>query len=304
MRRCAFLTTDDLEGFVHDDELLREPLALLGWQLDYVPWRSTTVDWNTFDSVVIRTPWDYQQDPQAFLAVLEAIHASQAALLNGIELVRWNLQKRYLRDLSERGVSVVPTIFLASPAPDRVCDLFRELNASEIVLKPAIGANADDTFRLGRGPDRAAAGRIAAAFAGREALAQPFIDAVVNEGEFSLFYFEGELSHAVLKTPRSGDFRVQEEHGGIITSIEPDATLRACGTRAMQALPTVPLYARPDFVRLSDGSFALMELELIEPALYFRMDPRSPARFARALERRMSTVPGPEMSARSRQTHE
>ncbi|MDX1440598.1 MAG: hypothetical protein R3284_11920, partial [Rubricoccaceae bacterium] len=123
------------------------------------------------------------------------------------------------------------------------------------------------------------------AFAERAYMVQPFMQNVVDEGEFSLFYFNNVYSHTILKTPKTGDFRVQEEHGGIIQSVDTEPELLKAGDHAIASLPNL-LYARADFVR--EGSkFLLMELELIEPALYFRMDPASPMRFARAFDERM-----------------
>ena len=121
----------------------------------------------------------------------------------------------------------------------------------------------------------------------REIIIQPFMNNIVEEGEFSLFYFGGRYSHTILKTPRKNDFRVQEEHGGIITSVIPEPKLRSTADLVHSVINPVPLYARADFVRTERNTFALMELELIEPSLYFRMDPESPGRFAKAFEERM-----------------
>ncbi len=115
-------------------------------------------------------------------------------------------------------------------------------------------------------------------------MAQPFLPAVTSEGEFSLFYFGGEHSHTILKTPMAGDFRVQEEHGGFIRAVETEPALRDAADAALRAIGEMSLYARADFVRKNDGSgFWLMELELIEPSLYFRTDSEAAARFARCL---------------------
>ncbi len=285
MRRCAFLTMENLDGFVSDDELAHAPLRRLGWYVEAVPWRRPGVAWDRFDAVVIRSTWDYQHSPEAFVGVLEQILRAGARLENALDLVRWNMHKTYLRDLARRGVALVPTVWGADVGPVDEQALLGRLGAEEIVLKPVVGANADLTFRLRAG---APAWREAAAvFARRDYLAQPFIRSVVEEGEYSLFYFGGELSHAVLKTPRAGDFRVQEEHGGIIQSVAVAGGLAAAGARVMAALGQVPLYARVDLVRLDGGGYGLMELELIEPALYFRMDPAASACFARALDRRL-----------------
>lgn len=282
MRRCAFLTTDRLDGFVTYDRLLVEPLARRGWTVDEVPWRAAA-DWDAYEVVVIRSPWDYQRDPDAFLAVLETIDRSKARLENPLDLVRWNLRKTYLRDLDARGLPIVPTRWLDRLAPADLPTLFDGLG-DEIVVKPVVGANADDTFRLRSDsrPDEALA-----TFAERPCMVQPFVRAVVDEGEFSLFHFGGAYSHAILKAPAAGDFRVQEEHGGRIRAVAPEPALRALADGAVDSLGLAPLYARTDFVRLGSG-FALMEVELIEPSLYFSYDPASPERFAEAFAARHS----------------
>ncbi len=280
MRTCAFLTTDDLAGYVTDDKLAEGPMVELGWAVEHVPWRQPG-GWERYEAVVIRSTWDYHKHPEEFLAVLEEIGRSGARLANPLELVRWNARKTYLRDLEARGLPVVPTVW------DR--SLFGELDADEIVIKPAISASAFHTYRLRPG-DRWS-GEMEAAFAGREVMAQPFLRSIVEEGEYSLFYFGGELSHAVLKSPKEADFRVQEEHGGLIEPIEPPAFLAAMGQRIMESLPVPPLYARVDLVRLDSGRYALMELELIEPSLYFRTDAESPRKFARAFDAWMLSSP-------------
>lgn len=131
--------------------------------------------------------------------------------------------------------------------------------------------------------------KLSATYANQPVMVQPFMENIINEGEFSLFYFDGSYSHAILKTPEAGDFRVQEEHGGRLQSIKADYSLKQAGRKIMQVLPETPLYARVDVVRIGDNHFALMELELIEPSLYFNMDEKSPDRFARAFNRRMKS---------------
>ena len=283
MRRCAFLTMDTLDDFVCDDELAVEPLAELGWSVDFVPWRETRWHWQTYDLVVIRSTWDYQRSPDAFLAVLASIEASGTRLENPLSLVRWNLEKSYLRDLEERGVPVVPTCWCDGVDEVEILALFDRFRAREIVLKPVIGANADHAFRLRPDQIRATLPALCRSYGKRPFLAQPFIERVVSEGEYSLFYFGGVLSHTILKTPKEADFRVQEEHGGIIRPVAATAALSDAGAKAMAALRVTPLYGRVDLVRGADGVFRVMELELIEPALYFRMDKGSARRFANVL---------------------
>lgn len=294
MRRCAFLTLDDPTGYILDDHLAYEPLSALGWQVEEVPWRRTGVDWKAFDAVVIRSTWDYTKAPEEFLAALAAIDQSGVKLFNRLELVRWNVPKTYLGDLARRGVPIVPTVWRGRLRRGELIEVLTELGAADAVVKPVIGAGAVGAFRLNRqllDDQSDAVNQIENYYARREMMAQPFLTAIDSEGEYSLFYFNGNFSHAVLKTPCPGDFRVQEEHGGIIRPVEPTADLRIAGDQALQAIGQPPLYARADLVRSNAGAgFWLMELELIEPSLYLRMDEHAPARFAEAIDQRFSGV--------------
>jgi glutathione synthase/RimK-type ligase-like ATP-grasp enzyme len=288
MRRCAFLTLEDSTGYVIDDESAYAPLAALGWRVDAIPWRQPQVEWHAYEAVVIRSTWDYVTDPDEFLDVLGEIERSGTPLFNGLSLVRWNIRKTYLKDLAERGVPVVPTIWRERLDHGELPDLLDEVGTAEVVIKPVVGANASGAFHLDARTARSRAGELSAYYANRALLAQPFLSAITTEGEFSLFYFNGEHSHTVLKRPKAADFRVQEEHGGAIRAVKTEAALRDAGDAALRAIGPAPLYARPDFVRANDRSgYWLIELELIEPSLYLRMDPGAPERFARALHDRV-----------------
>lgn len=286
MKRVCFLSMDDLSGYVADDELAIPPLAERGWRVDTVSWRGTDTDWNVFAAVIIRTTWDYQKEPERFLAVLEQIDRSAARLENPLETVRWNLSKTYLRDMEQRGSPIVPTIWDAAYTAESFAAWRRELAADELIMKPVVSATAEHTYRL-----REYDASLESVFKMRKFMVQPFMPAIVTEGEFSLFYFGGEFSHAINKSPRSNDFRVQEEHGGIITAIRPEPSMLRTADKAVKAIGQELLYARVDLVRDADDNFLLMELELIEPALYFRMDERSPRFFAEQYDRRMRRGP-------------
>ncbi len=290
MRNCAFLTMTDPGGYFIDDELAYEPLRALGWHVEAVPWGRPGVAWQEYDLVVIRSTWDYQQDVDAFLAVLAEIERRDVRLENRLPLVRWNVHKTYLRDLAGRGISTVPTVWRDRLGAGDLERVFDEVACQEAVVKPVVGANAEGAFRLDGRALRERAGEVEAYYANRGLMAQPFARAVLDEGEYSLFYFNGEHSHTVLKTPKPDDFRVQEEHGGVIRAITAGGALRDAGLAVLEALSESPLYMRADFVRSNEGeAYWLMELELVEPSLYLRMDPQAPARFARAIEERSST---------------
>ena len=283
-RRCAYLTMDDISGFVSDADLSIEPMAELGWSVDMVPWRRA-VDWNDYELVYICTPWDYQNDVDAFLEVLESIEHSSARLVNGLALVRWNLEKTYLRELEMRGADIVPSRFFDRFDADEVASCFDEYRTGKIVLKPVVGANSDNIFVLTAPLPGDVTGELQRVFARRPFFVQPFVDNVQSEGEYSLFFFGGNYSHAILKKPKEGDFRSQEEHGADILSVEAPAALVDTAQHVLGVVNPQPVYVRADFVRGAGDRFLLMELELIEPALYFRTDPASAARFAQALVR-------------------
>lgn len=286
MKRLCFLTMDDLSGYVSDDQLAIGPLADLGWQVDSVSWRSTETDWNKYDIVVIRTTWDYHQAPGEFVKALRTIDRSTAGLENSLSLVEWNIDKRYLIDIAERGCEIVPTIWFEG---EITVDLFNKWqiahSTDELVLKPTISATAKDTFRLNKFD-----AEVSAVLNGRSIMIQPFLKNVVADGEYSLFYFNGEYSHTIIKRPKKNDYRVQEEHGGIIEKVEPEAELKAVALSIQNLIEPLPLYSRVDLVRGDDGKYKLMELELIEPALYFRMDTEAASRFALVLDKRVNEL--------------
>jgi hypothetical protein len=284
--KIALLSIEDLSYFVADDELLLEPLRLLGHAAEFVPWQAR-VDWHEYGAAIIRTTWDYQNHLPTFLRVLQQIE-TQTRLANPLTIVKWNADKGvYLQDLQARGARIVPTIWSDLKIDSsQVQQWFDVLETDELVIKPAIGANAQDALRTGRGGEDVDA--LAKVFAGRAYMVQPFMRGIVEEGEYSLFYFNGEYSHAILKTPKPGDFRVQEEHGGIIQPIEPPPNLCASGEKILKCIEARLLYARVDFVRTGADDFALVELELIEPSMYLRNAAHAPQMFAEAINRWLS----------------
>ena len=240
--------------------------------------------WDDYDAVYICTPWDYPQHAAEFLEVLQSIEDSAAVLVNPLALVHWSLVKTYLRELQQRGADIVPSIWFDTLEAGQLAGCFTTLDTDTLIIKPAVGANAQDTYILHDPVPAATLAKLKSIFRARPFFVQPFIDNIRSEGEFSLFYFSGEYSHAILKVPRAGDFRVQEEHGGDIQSVQPPAELLAAGQRILALVEPRAVYLRADFVRAADGRFLLMELELIEPSLYLRMDEGAPDRFAAAFD--------------------
>lgn len=280
MRRVAFLTLADPTRFVIDESVGIAALAEQGISVDEIPWNAAT-DWTAYDGVLIRTTWDYHEQPTSFLAAIRVI-AANCRLGNSAELVAWNLDKRYLQELEARGVPVVPSEWAYGGDFNAVG---REFESKEVIVKPTVSANAMDTIRLPNpvGPEQTQ--MLVQTFAARHWFAQPFVESILTEGEYSVYFFGGTLSHAIRKIPKGGDFRVQETHGGQIESCPISVELKKAADSVMAGLNETPVQARVDLVRLASGELALIELELIEPALYLHTNENAATIFADAVAR-------------------
>lgn len=286
MRKVAFLSMDSLEGFSCYDDFVIEPLGKLGWQVEIVSWKSKKITWKDYDCVIVRSTWDYQDSPKEFIEVLTNIH-TQTRLENNIEILKWNMDKKYLRDLEDKGIQIVNSVWREKFNDTEVKHYFDLLNADQIIIKPTVSASAFNTFRINRNNFYTHISILDTVFNNKPFVVQPFINNIIKEGEYSLFYFGGEYSHAILKTPKQDDFRVQEEHGGILKLVQPEEEMKKSAEKILKEIQTNLLYARIDFVRTKENDFALMELELIEPSLYFNMDPQSPQFFAEVFNKWM-----------------
>lgn len=285
-KKVALLSTDNLEKFFTYDKLLIEPMKKIGWNAEEISWRNENVNWNDYDSVIVRSTWDYQNDSEKFISVLEKIN-SVSHLENDLDLMKWNMNKNYLFDLEQKGVTIVDTIWEKNFTTNLAHEYFEKLNTDEIIIKPNISANADNTFRLTREKLNKNLQLLEKIFSSREFMVQPFLKNIIKEGEYSLFFFNGGFSHSVLKKPKENDFRVQEEHGGNIQPFKVSSELILIAENIIKKLSTIPLYSRVDLVRTKENEFALIELELIEPSLYLNKDDQSSIRFVKAFEERI-----------------
>ena len=285
-KKAALLSTDNLQNFFTYDKLLIEPMKKIGWIAEEISWRNENVNWNDYDAVIVRSTWDYQNDSEKFIGVLEKIN-NVSHLENDLDLMKWNMNKNYLFDLEQKGIKIVDTIWEKNFNTNLAHEYFEKLDTDEIIIKPNISANADNTFRLTREKLNKNLEQLEKIFAVREFMVQPFLKNIIDEGEYSLFYFNGQFSHSVLKKPKENDFRVQEEHGGNIQPFKVASELILIAENIIKKLSTIPLYGRVDLVRDNQNQFALIELELIEPSLYLNKDDQSSLRFVKAFEEKI-----------------
>jgi len=233
-------------------------------------------DLSGFDLVMPLVAWGYHQDPPRWHALLDRLERESVPTLNPVPLLRWNSDKRYLADLGAHGVKTIPTR-LVEALDDAALAEARQEFGEQLVIKPPVSASAYGTHLLG--PNDA----VPADSLGQIMLIQPFLRAVAAEGEYSIMLFDGRFSHSIVKRPKSGDFRVQPHLGGTELPCEPPAGAIELALAALVAAPANATYARVDMVRDDGGELAIIELELIEPALWLQHAPDGGGSFAAAM---------------------
>lgn len=274
--RLGLATKADLPDGAEDDRALLAPLAERGVQGAPRVWDDRSVRWEELDGTVVRSTWDYHLRREEFLSWAGRVEAA-CGVWNRPPILRWNSHKAYLSELEAGGVAVVPT--RRCHGVDEALATARAERWSRFVVKPAVSAGGYRTYlvdvRSGVPPSSA----WAAAPPEGEVLVQPYMEEVERSGERSLVFFTGEFSHAFLRAPHLAPHALLRE-GDPVAPSEEELRL---GRKALEAAPGPTLYARVDLVRGPEGSPWLMELELIEPFLGLRSDPKAPARFAESV---------------------
>lgn len=285
----AIVTYYKAPNLTPDDALLVAPLAARGVRVVPVVWNDDAVDWGAFDAVVIRACWEYYREEARFFAWLDQLDAAGIPVWNSTATVRWNARKTYLEELAARGARTIPSEHISRGATASLADIRARTGWGELVVKPVVSAGAFETWRVPAQTTDDDERRFREIIAARDTIVQPFLPEIAN-GEWAFVFFQGELSHAMLKRPVPGDFRVQPQYGGATTKETPAPELVAQAAAMLAAVPDgverAPLYARVDACEVN-GELLLMELEIIEPQLFFACDPESPARFADAIVRRL-----------------
>lgn len=273
-----------VQNILTEDGLVQRALEERGWRVGRFDWARPDFDWSVTRTALFRTTWDYFHRFAEFSAWLERAGA-QTTLINPQALIRWNMDKHYLRDLEQRGVRTIPTVYIEQGESAGLRDLHRQTGWSETILKPAVSGAARHTYRLDPSNLDAHETIFRELTAVEAMMLQPFQQQIVERGEVAMVVVDGVFSHAVLKVAKKGDFRVQDDFGGAIYSYTPSAEEIAFAEEAVAACEPAPLYARVDLVTDNEGRLAVVELELIEPELWFRQHPPAAMALAEAIER-------------------
>jgi len=286
--RLALASCSDLPDWEVDDQPLHTALQDLGHEVHGPAW-DADVDWSSFDGVLIRTTWDYTARRAEFVSWCEGL---PSPLHNPAEVIAWNTHKGYLRELEGRGVPIVPTVWMeeGDDPSDSVTESWPFSASEPLFLKPCVGATAEGTARFVEGWSTAAQGWARRLLAKGDAMLQPYLARVSEDGERSAIAIDGAISHWVRKVPVPGDYRVQDDHGATDHPHSPSEAERDLVACTLEALPEGLLYARLDWLLDDDGQPRINEVELVEPSLFFRHGPTAAHALARAWTRRLQAT--------------
>jgi hypothetical protein len=287
MPAVAFATYQHYSPEISDDERpVAELLRERGVAVASAVWDDPAVDWSHFDSVIIRSTWDYHFKPHQYETWLRSFMDRPGQLWNPPLAVLQNMHKSYLTTLAENGLEVVPTHCQRRGEEVSLLELLNRYAWKEAVIKPAISASAHGTWRSSLATANADQENFATQLLAQDLLVQPYISEVAAQGEWSLVFFDMQYSHAVLKRPTEGDFRVHREYGGKSFTAEPSPSLINQAEVVLAAIDHSLLYARVDGIERG-GRFILMELEINEPFLFLGYSHGAAHRFADAIFKAM-----------------
>lgn len=271
---------------INEDKLLSQVLTELGISHEIQAWSDPLVDWSSYSHLMIKSTWDYFDFYPEFLAWIEKIKALGIPVLNDLDTICWNSDKRYLLEIEAKGFPTIAGILLEKGSKPTLEKIQEKVTSDTLVIKPLVSGGAKNTLKIPVSEWANFQERVTQLVQEEAFLVQPFIKEVAEVGEYSLIFFNQNFSHAVLKTPAKSDFRVQHYFGGTIQEIHPDISLLESAQTLIDAFGKGTLYGRVDGV-LIDGVFHLMELELIEPYLFLGLSDKAIPNYKSAVRSRL-----------------
>jgi glutathione synthase/RimK-type ligase-like ATP-grasp enzyme len=282
MKTIALVTYKTSPGLTPSDALLVKPLKAEGFDPQAVAWDDKHVDWKKFDYIILRSCWNYHIHYDDFLAWLSSLQSMHANVLNPLPTVLWNSHKTYLRDLAKKGVSTIPTKWITKGTPVNLETTAKETGWNNLVVKPCVGASSHEVFLSRQHEHTKTQPTYDALTKKTDTMIQPLMSEIMTEGEYSFVFIGRTYSHSVLKFPKKRAFRSTDQSHNSETRVEPNHQIIRQAETILKHIPSPLLYARVDGI-IHNGSLMLLELELIEPHLFFDLDRESPIRFAREL---------------------
>lgn len=270
-----------------EDNLLKEALEKLGLKVSRKSWDDPNFDWSSTSFAIFRTTWDYFDRYPEFSVWLD--HVSKlTTLLNSEKLIRWNIDKHYMKDLQNEGVHICETYFIEQGESASLSELVNRHHLTDFVIKPCISGGSRHTYKIHR-ENRHEYEELFSKLISEEAMMlQPFQQNIVDRGEISIMVMNGKYTHAILKVAKEGDFRVQDDFGGSVYDYTPSPEEIKYAENAVKSCIEMPIYARVDVFLDNQNKLALAELELIEPELWFRNHPEAALELAKGIKNSMN----------------
>ena len=276
--------TPYIQNILLEQELLKSAFEAKGLKVDITYWDNPSYEWQQTKSVLFRTVWDYFERFDEFWEWLEQVK-TKTRLINSYELIKWNIDKHYLRDLKNNDIQVVPTYFVDKGNSISLKEIAYLKDWKHIVIKPAISASAFNTYKITNNEIEQKEQLFHELLQTHDMLVQPFFQTISELGEASLMVFGGKFTHAILKKAKTGDFRVQDDFGGTVHDYKPTEEEIKFAEKVFQSCISMPIYGRVDIVWDSNKHIYLSELEIIEPELWIRNRPESAKKIADAVNK-------------------
>lgn len=274
--------TPYIQNILDEAKLLQNALIENGFTVDRTYWDNPDYDWSQTRAIVFRTVWDYFERFDEFWPWVEKVnHLTQ--LINPISLLKWNIDKHYLKDLAERGIEIVPTYFVNRTNYETLSSVCSKMQWSDIVIKPAISGAAFETYKIMEADLENKESLFKKLVGERDMLVQPYQSTITELGEASLMVLNGKYTHAILKRAKPGDYRVQDDFGGTVHPYEPTAEEITFAEKVFAACNPTPAYGRADIIWDEQGRIYLSELEIVEPELWIRNYPPAAKDFAEGI---------------------
>ncbi len=278
MKKIGLLTSSHFPDLIPDERPLIEEFKRNRFKVEPLIWDAKH-NWDEYDHLIIRNTWDYFSKYEKFLRTLKDIQDSQSLLLNPYETMLWNLDKTYMEELMLSGVPTIPTFKISHFNEERLHEILMLLKTDEFVIKPVVGASGHDTYKKSVSMSTEEKAFLIERLGGRDIIIQPFMPSVQTDGEYSFVFFNQKFSHAVKKIPKTGEFRIQEEHGGRAEAYRPHHREVEEIIPLLKAVKHEHFYARVDVVKDQKGKYVIMEVELVEPQLFFTWGSNSASLF-------------------------
>ena len=272
-----------IQNILDEDNYVLNAIENKGLKVVRLSWDDKNFDWSSTKYILFRTTWDYFERFSEFSSWLNRV-SKQTKLLNSEAIIRWNIDKHYLLDLQRNGINICESYFIEEGETKTLQSLSNQHKLTDFVLKPCVSGSARHTYKINQRNINEHEAIFTKLIRNEAMILQPFQYSIIEKGEISLMVMNGKFTHAVLKTAKKGDFRVQDDFGGTVQIYTPTPPEIDFAVKAVKACKETPIYARVDVFTDNNGNLAIAELELIEPELWFRKHPKAADQLAKGIQ--------------------